>query len=229
MKVVKISGPQGSGKTRIMDVMHSSLVDAGAKTGTFNGRESIGTIVSWAVLFRARAIFVDECTKELYDGLVAFEDDAVSDCFVYVVMESSGSTPTELCEVADAGDLLQAACHGASLAAHWWTDMATGGDLREECRTGTRLGKALVAEKLALIHSEASEALEGHRKGLMDEKLPHRPAVEVELADLVIRAGDLAGALGLDLGGAIAEKMEYNRTRPDHKLDARQAEGGKAY
>ena len=38
--------------------------------------------------------------------------------------------------------------------------------------------------------------------------------VEVELADAVIRIADLAGALGLDLGGAIAEKLEYNRNRP---------------
>ena len=38
-----------------------------------------------------------------------------------------------------------------------------------------------------------------------------------------------AGALGLDLGGAIAEKMEYNRNRPDHKPENRKADGGKKY
>ena len=96
-------------------------------------------------------------------------------------------------------------------------------------RTGTRFGKALVAEKLCLTHSEISEAMEGHRKGLMDDKLPHRPMIEVELADAVIRIADLAGALGLDLGGAIAEKMAFNAVRPDHKPEARAAAGGKAY
>lgn len=128
-----------------------------------------------------------------------------------------------------AGEALVQACHGASLEAGWWFDPKTGTPLRDEIRAGTRFGKALVAEKLALIHSEVSEALEGHRKGLMDDKLPHRPMIEVELADAVIRIADLAGGLGLDLGGAITEKLAYNAIRPDHKIEARQAEGGKAY
>lgn len=131
--------------------------------------------------------------------------------------------------IADAGNIIVAQCHGASERAGWWKDPKTGQDLKAECRLGTRFGKALVAEKLALVHSEISEGLEGHRKGLPDDKLPHRPMLAVELADAVIRIGDLAGALGLDLGGAIAEKLAFNMHRPDHKLEARQAEGGKAY
>ena len=63
----------------------------------------------------------------------------------------------------------------------------------------------------------------------MDDKLPHRSMIEVELADAVIRIADLAGALNLDLGGAVQEKLEFNRHRPDHKLENRIAEGGKAY
>lgn len=85
------------------------------------------------------------------------------------------------------------------------------------------------ATKIALMHSELSEALEGHRKGLMDEKLPHRSAVEVELADAVIRICDTCGALNLDLGGAIIEKLAYNKVRADHKKEAREGEGGKRY
>jgi len=95
--------------------------------------------------------------------------------------------------------------------------------------TEKRLGKAIVAEKLCLIHSEVSEAMEGYRKGLMDDHLPHRPMIEVELADAVIRIADLAGALGLDLGGAIAEKLQYNQARADHKPENRAKEGGKAF
>jgi NTP pyrophosphatase (non-canonical NTP hydrolase) len=83
--------------------------------------------------------------------------------------------------------------------------------------------------KLALIHSEISEALEGFRKGLHDDKLPHRPMIEVELADAIIRIFDLAGYLGLDLGGAYAEKLLYNETREDHKLEIRALEGGKKF
>lgn len=131
--------------------------------------------------------------------------------------------------VETAGELLQDECHMASWTAGWWHDLKSGTDYSKECRNGTRFGKALVAEKLALIHSEVSEAMEGHRKGLMDDKLPHRPAIEVELADAVIRIADLCGALQLDLGGAIAEKMQFNASRPDHKPENRAASGGKAY
>jgi NTP pyrophosphatase (non-canonical NTP hydrolase) len=133
----------------------------------------------------------------------------------------------------EAGQTLQQACHQASVDAGWWDSPkvpdSTSHLYREEARLGTRFGKALVAEKLALIHSEVSEAMEGHRKGLQDDKLPHRKMIEVELADAVIRICDLAGALDLDLGGAIAEKMAFNAVRPDHKKEARTAAGGKAY
>ena len=71
--------------------------------------------------------------------------------------------------------------------------------------------------------------MEGDRKNLMDDHLPHRKMIEVELADAVIRIGDLAGKLGLDLGGAIDEKLVYNRNRADHKKENRLQEGGKKY
>jgi NTP pyrophosphatase (non-canonical NTP hydrolase) len=35
-----------------------------------------------------------------------------------------------------------------------------------------------------------------------------------ELADIVIRVGDLAGQLGIDLDWAVRQKMAYNETRP---------------
>lgn len=82
---------------------------------------------------------------------------------------------------------------------------------------------------LMLIVSEIAEAMEGDRKSLMDDHLPHRSMLEVELADAVIRIMDLSGREGLDLGGAIVEKLEYNRTRADHKLVNREKENGKKY
>ncbi|WP_313666280.1 hypothetical protein [Shinella sp.] len=78
-------------------------------------------------------------------------------------------------------------------------------------------------------HKSISKAMEGFRKGKMDDKLPHRRMIEVELADAMIRIGDLATYLGCDLGGAIVEKMAFNATREDHKLEARKAAGGKAF
>ena len=124
---------------------------------------------------------------------------------------------------------MQENIHQGNVDAGWWTDLDTLQSLAEECRIRTRFGKALVAEKLALIHSEVSEAMEGARKNLMDDKLPHRKMIEVELADAVIRILDLAGALQLDLAGAIQEKLAYNAVREDHKVENRKAEGGKSY
>lgn len=53
---------------------------------------------------------------------------------------------------------------------------------------------------------------------------------EVELADAVIRIFDLAGSMEYNLGDAIAEKIEYNATREDHKIENRGGkEGEKTY
>lgn len=68
--------------------------------------------------------------------------------------------------------------------------------------------------RIALMHTELSEAVEGIRKNAMDDKLPHRSMEEVELADALIRILDDAGAYKFDLGGAVVEKLNYNRTRP---------------
>jgi len=82
---------------------------------------------------------------------------------------------------------------------------------------------------LMLIVSEIAEAMEGDRKGLMDDHLPHRKMFEVELADAAIRIFDLAGREGVDLGGAIVEKLAYNLNRADHKIENRELAGGKKY
>jgi NTP pyrophosphatase (non-canonical NTP hydrolase) len=70
-----------------------------------------------------------------------------------------------------------------------------------------------VGTLIALMHAELSEALEADRKDLMDDKLPEYHGVEAELADVVIRILDFAGAKGLDLPGAIMDKIAYNITR----------------
>lgn len=121
---------------------------------------------------------------------------------------------------------LQDACHEPAKAAGWWTELATGADLTS---TAGEPPKVHVPEKLMLIVSEVAEAMEGHRKGLQDDKLMHRTMLEVEIADTVIRCFDLAGGLGLDLPGAITEKLAFNAQRADHKIENRMAAGGKAY
>lgn len=113
-----------------------------------------------------------------------------------------------------AGNYLKNVCHEA--AKNWW-------------KAGDTLNPLMFSNKLCLIHSEISEAMEGDRKGLKDDHLPFRDMREVELADAVIRIFDLAGAYGMDIGGAIEEKLAYNAQRADHKLENRAKEGGKSY
>lgn len=76
-------------------------------------------------------------------------------------------------------NMLVSLVHQRNVDAGWWSDPATG--QRKDRNVG---------ELLCLVHSEISEALEGHRKNLMDDHLPKRKMIEVELADAIIRIFD---------------------------------------
>lgn len=117
--------------------------------------------------------------------------------------------------------------HQANIDAGWWTDLTTGQTLLGKDEYGR--DRRNLGELLCLVHSEVSEAMEGYRKNLMDDKLPHRTMLEVELADVLIRIFDIAGAHKLDLGGAIAEKRAFNASRADHKLENRVGTNGKKF
>ena len=107
-------------------------------------------------------------------------------------------------------------CHAA--AQKWWHNPATGERLDRN-----------KGEMLCLMHSEISECMEAERKDLMDDKLPHRKGAEVELADLLIRVFDYAGAYQMDLESAVREKLEFNRMRQDHSDLARIGKNGKKW
>jgi NTP pyrophosphatase (non-canonical NTP hydrolase) len=61
--------------------------------------------------------------------------------------------------------------------------------------------------KLMLITTEVAEAAEAVRSGDV-------AGLAEELADTIIRVGDLAAAVGIDLAGAVEEKMAANEERP---------------
>jgi NTP pyrophosphatase (non-canonical NTP hydrolase) len=74
-----------------------------------------------------------------------------------------------------------------------------------------------VPEMIALIHSEASEALECFRN---HEPIEHyapdgKPeGIASEFADIIIRIGHYATLLDINLNAAIDQKLKYNLTRP---------------
>jgi NTP pyrophosphatase (non-canonical NTP hydrolase) len=111
---------------------------------------------------------------------------------------------------------LSAEVHAANKK--WWRDLRTGEPMERN-----------VGEMLMLVTSELAEAMEGHRKNLQDDKLPHRKMIEVELADAMIRILDMGAGLGLDLGGAFVEKMKFNAVRHDHSVAGRMEPNGKKY
>jgi NTP pyrophosphatase (non-canonical NTP hydrolase) len=123
--------------------------------------------------------------------------------------------------------------HKNSCEKGWWDDQVTPGTATMQVVNKYRVARGQeplayefalashkvaknIPEKLCLIHSEVSEALEDYRDGNLQADYEGSKPVGFpsEMADILIRVFDLAGALGIDLDKAVAEKMAYNRTRP---------------
>lgn len=97
-------------------------------------------------------------------------------------------------------------------------------DWREQKKFDT--GPDNIPEKIALAHSELSEALEDHRCDNMaisysDDKskeyvegMPKPIGFPCELADVIVRVMDIAGSLDISLSEAMLAVMKYNETRP---------------
>lgn len=123
------------------------------------------------VLLKRQGPVCARCAADLVDG-------ACTECGAPVIRTASdGRLLPPLSEMA-------VQVHHAN--AKWWKDLETGAPLNRN-----------VGELLMLTVSELAEAMEGHRKNLADDKLPHRSMIEVELADAVIRLLDICGGLHL--------------------------------
>lgn len=83
---------------------------------------------------------------------------------------------------------ISAELYPANVAKGWW-------DNGQEC----------IFQKLQLASTEVAEGTEGLRKDLMDTHLEHRPMIEVELADGIVRMMDMAGHV----------KWVYSKTREE--------------
>ena len=71
--------------------------------------------------------------------------------------------------------------------------------------------------RIALMHSELSEALECIRDGQTEfeyEEDGKPVGLPSELADVLIRVFDYTAWLNIDISKAVREKMAYNKTRP---------------
>ena len=83
----------------------------------------------------------------------------------------------------------------------------------------------LYAKWMTNLHGEVSELWEAARKGSLKKYcdkysdfkvlgLGQLTCEEEELADIIIRVLDTAGARGVNIGRAVLLKMAYNATRP---------------
>jgi len=74
---------------------------------------------------------------------------------------------------------------------------------------GTTPAEVDIPEKIALIHSEVTEAFTAYRHKNMQGK----DGFEEELGDVIIRVLHLCGALNINIEAAILKKLEYNKDR----------------
>lgn len=82
-------------------------------------------------------------------------------------------------------------------------------ELAEEKGFGTSPDEIDIPEKMALIHSEISEAYEAYRHKNIDGK----DGFKEELGDAIQRILHLCAVLDIDIEKEIIDKLEYNKKR----------------
>lgn len=101
------------------------------------------------------------------------------------------------------GTVLRAA--HATARAKGWHDGADWSDPQRQLA-----GLMLITTEVA----EAAECVRVGQLGAMHGRNGKPEGLPSELADVVIRLGDYAGAMGIDLEAAVVEKAAYNKRRP---------------
>lgn len=74
---------------------------------------------------------------------------------------------------------------------------------------GTTPDEIDIPEKIALIHTEVSEAFTAYRH----KNIHGKDGLEEELGDVIQRVLHLCGALGIDIEAVILKKLAYNKDR----------------
>lgn len=146
----------------------------------------------------------------VWDFHIAVPDGALEDlkrsaCWTFgTITTTHHPLPSQI--FADHFREFQSRCHKTAVEHGWWDEPNPN-----------------AGEKIALMHTELSEALEWIRNGNgASDHIPAFSGLEEELADCIIRIVDFAGHLNLDLPGALLAKAEYNAGRP-------YKHGGKAF
>lgn len=108
----------------------------------------------------------------------------------------------ELEAIRDGIEALVRVAHGMARVKGWYDD-----------------GPRNFGEQAMLIVSEVAEAVEESRDGramteVYDGKNGKPEGIPIELADVLIRVADLAGAHGMPLGVSVTRKLLFNATRP---------------
>lgn len=236
-QIYVVYGPQGCGKTRYSKLLskhyHAPVIIDGATLSGYHYNQAVqATKVGSNVLLLTNVEMTKEIVGRLIDrypsiGRIEQFSLAMGEA-IHLLTEESADRLDELWQHEETGALEMAATletladniHAQNVKVGWWDELEG---------LSPRFRKMLFAEKMALVHSEVTEALEGLRKDQMDDKLPWRTMAEVEISDAIIRLLDLAKGMGLEVGAPLIEKLAFNSQRADHKRENREAPGGKAF
>lgn len=150
------------------------------------------------------------------------EMEAGKDLIIEKIEEASDDLDDQEQMFIDMFEVIQARVHQQAIDNGWWEDYH---DIRaainnwgvEVCAHNDQVfQKAWQLSKIALMHSELSECVEGIREKIPtpDQHCSEFTQQEIEIADVIIRAMDLAQGFDWHIAEAIIAKMRYNATRP---------------